>query len=205
MLYRGSWKARHLSFDIGSGPSGFGLFGATPEEQPGTSRVLKTDDIERALSGNWFAKIHFWPDSQISLPPGTELVVKPPTGGGDDNSTSEIVIANDFCSITLTVEFELPIRSVGEYRIMAGLSDEDVRDFATDMYVVRAQIKYSRLRSGHPEMKLYKAWAQQLVDELRNQFDEQLVWTRVKDADMRLRHYPAEDFTPHGRVPKHSR
>jgi hypothetical protein len=200
LLYRGSWKARTLRFDIGS--ITFGQFGPATEEQPISARVLKTNDIERALSGNWFAQIHRWPDPQISLPPGSELTVKPPAGGGDDNSTSEVKISNRFCTITLTVESVFPVRAVGEYRIMAGFSDEQVSDFANNLFVVRARIEYDRLRSGHPDMKVYKLWARQLVDELRDQFDEQLIWARLKDMDMRSRHYPLEKFTPRGRVPQ---
>jgi hypothetical protein len=203
MRYGGSWKARSLRFDFGSG--GFGEYGPAPGVPPTDARILKKSDIEHALSGNWFAQIHQLPEPQISLPPGSELIVTSPTGGSDDNSTSEMKITNSFCTITLTVESVFPVRNVGEYRRMAGLSDEEVRDFATILYVVRVHISYSRLKSGHPDMKTYKAWAQQLAGELRKQFDEEIIWARVKDMDLRSRHYPPEQFTAHGRVPLDTR
>jgi len=203
MLYRGSWRARALRFDIGSG--GFAQYGPAPQDQPKGSRILKAVDIERALGQNWFAHIHTWPDPQLVLPPGSELVLTPPTGGGDDNSTSAMRISGPFCTVTLNVESVFPIRTVGEYRIMAGLSDEAVQDYATNTYVVRASIHYNRLRSGHPDMKMHREWAQQLVEELRTEFDEQRIWVRVKEMDMRTRHYPPETISPgHGRVPQKS-
>jgi hypothetical protein len=199
MLYRGTWRGRALRFDIGLG--GIGQYGPAPEP-PQASHILKASDIEQALAGNWFARIPAWPDPQLALPPGSELSITPPAGGGDSNSNSEMRIRNDFCTITVTVESDFPMRSVGEYRIMAGLSDQAVRDFATELYIVRARIHYSRLRSGHPRMKLYKEWAKQLVHELQNQFDEQRIWSQVKEEYMRMRHYPPETLTPSGRFPQ---
>jgi hypothetical protein len=139
---------------------------------------------------------------KLALPPGTALIITPPSGDGDANSTSLIELKNDMCSITLKVENCIPVGDIGEYRVIWGLSDEEAQRLATLMYIVEARIHYSRLRAGHPDMKSYKAWAKQLIDELRNEFDEQIIWARVKENDLRLRHYPAETIGPHGRSPK---
>jgi len=203
VLYRGSWIAQQVRFDIGTG--GFGFYGPAQDAKSVPSRVLKKDEIEKALAGNWFAHINWLPEPELSLPPNSVLKITVPTGGVDQQSPSDLRIENDFCTVSFSVESDYPIRSVGEYRVMAGLSDEDVSDFATDTYVVRARIHYSKLRSGHPDMKRHKEWARQLVDEVRRQFDEELIWARVKEADMRARHYPPEIFTPHGRVPQGTR
>jgi hypothetical protein len=40
----------------------------------------------------------------------------------------------------------------------------------------------SRLRSGHPDMPKYRTWVRALVDGLRDQFDEQLIWRRTRDG-----------------------
>jgi hypothetical protein len=203
MLYRASWHARALHFEIGSVE--FGQYGPAEQSSTVASRMMNTQDLERALGDNWFARIHRWPGPQLALPPGTRLTVTPPTGEGDANSTSELRIENRFCSITLSVEYVFPVRTVGEYRVMAGMSDEEVQDFGANMYVVRENVHYSRLFSGSPEMKAHQEWATQLVNEVRNQFDEQLIWARVKEQDLRSRHYPTEKLTRHGRFPQSSR
>lgn len=203
MLYRGSWNARSLHFDFGTG--GFGQYGPALDRETAASQVLKQKDLEQSLHGNWFAKLPEFPQPQISLPADSKLSVTPPAGGSDENSTSELKISNSFCTIKLSVQSVFPARNVGEYRRMAGLSDEEVRDFATILYVVRAKVSYNKLKSGHPDMKAHKAWSRQLGDELRKQFDEELIWARVKDEEVRSRHYPPEQFTSRGRVPPRSR
>ncbi len=73
------------------------------------------------------------------------------------------------------------MRSVGKYRLLAGISESAASDFATDSYIVRAQIRYSKLRFGHPDIAAYSSWAMQAINELRYNFDEQMIWARVKE------------------------
>jgi hypothetical protein len=78
------------------------------------------------------------------------MTVRVPAGGTDDAASGEIRIINRFCTITMETEVALPIRTIGEYRIMAGLSDAQADDLATNMYLLRARIHYTRWLSGHP-------------------------------------------------------
>jgi hypothetical protein len=41
-------------------------------------------------------------------------------------------------------------------------------------------VEFGRLRSGNPQMPTYKRWATGIVEGLRDQFDEQLIWARTK-------------------------
>src|ERR1035437_533068 len=171
MHYMGSWKAEALLFNVGS--IGFGRYGgAASGDTPHKQTVLKVADLEKVLDGNWFSRIHRWPSMQLCLPPNSKLAVQVPAGGPDDNGNGEIRISNRFCTITISTETALPIRTIGEYRVMAGLSDSQAYDLATNMYLLRFRIHYARWLFGHPAMKAHKERATQMVNEIKNQFDE---------------------------------
>jgi hypothetical protein len=191
MRYWGSWKAEALLFNLGS--IGFGRYGGNINPDTSLGRtVLTAADLEKILKGNWFARIHRWPSLQLSLPPDSKIAIRVPAGGPDATGRGEVRISNRFCTITLATEVALPIRTIGEYRIMTGLSDEQVRDLATNVYLLRAHVHYTRWLFGHPEMKAHKEWATQLVNDIRNQFDEQVIWTLVKEDDLRSHLHPPE-------------
>lgn len=190
-LYRASWRAEPLRIAVGS--IRLEMYGRIPErDAPSRQTLLKTEDIERVLAGNWFATVRVWPSEQLSLPPDTTLTVQVPAGGTDALNKGEIRLRNRFCTITLSTEPAFAVRSIGEYRRMAFLSDTEASNLATNAYLLKANIHYSRLRSGHPEMKVYKDWAAQLVEQIRNEFDEEAIWVRVKEDEMRSRLYTPE-------------
>jgi hypothetical protein len=184
VLYRGSWKAEAFRFDVGS--MNFGRYGVVPQAAPAAT-VVETKNIERILDGNFFARIHRWPSPQFSLPPNSKVELRAPAGGSDDNGTGEITLSNPFCTIKLVSEIAFPVRTIGEYRLLTGLSEEQA-SLATNMYLLRVNIHYNRLRSGHPDMKAHKEWATQLTGEIKDQFDEQVIWAKVK-GDVQFHFY----------------
>ena len=52
---------------------------------------------------------------------------------------------------------------------------------ATATYIVRFKADFSRWFSGNPDMPKYKRWATQLANELKQQFDEEILWRRIKE------------------------
>ena len=182
-VYRASWKTEPLLVNLGS--IGFGRYGGVPSGGIDASQtVLRTPDLDNILDGNFFSRIHIWPSQQLCLPPGSKMAVRVPPSEPGTNGKGEIRIANRFCTITITTETVMPTRTIGEYRVMAGLTEAQAYDLATNLYLLRAHVRYTRWLSGHPQMKTYEEWATQMVTQIKNQFDEQLIWALVKEDDL---------------------
>ena len=178
MYYRAAWQAEILQFDLPYGREG--RFGPAQEISEG-SKILSTEEIARLLQGNKFSDIHAGIPPQIALPPNTELRISPPQSRAGALETGEILLENEFCSLSIKTESSSWFRGIGTYRQLAGMTDEENNRLGTSNYIVRIKVRFNRLRSGHPKMALYKAWAIQLADELEKQFDEQVIWSKTKE------------------------
>src|SRR5260370_25751029 len=128
----GGWKGEPLFFNVGS--MGFGRYGGAPSGRaPLGQTVLGTVDLEKILNGNWCSRIHPWPPLHLCLPPDSKIVVRAPSGGSDAEGKGEICIRNRFCTITMSTETAFAVRTIGEYRVMTGLSDTQAYHLATNM------------------------------------------------------------------------
>lgn len=182
-IYRGSWKAEPLYFKMGS--FAVGRYGGNPKDGEQLEQTILTErEIEAVLRGNWFAQTHVWPP-RLCLPPKTHLTVAVPPGDTDAQTKGEIEISNRFCTIRISTEIVSSIRTIGEYRIIAGLSDEEAYHLASNTYLLRAKVSYTKWLAGNPDMKALKQWAEQLVTQVKNNFDEELIWQQVKDDELR--------------------
>jgi len=177
-LYRGSWQTELLSFEVPTGRQlRFQPSGATPEP----SKILTTEEITTLLNGNKFAGINTGMPPQIALPPRAKLRITPPHREPNGLMTSEIRIQNLFCTVTIRTEESMSVRGAGSLARLAALSDAENQQLETTMYIVRFKAEFSRWFGGNPDMPKYKRWATQLANELKEQFDEQIIWQRTKE------------------------
>jgi len=178
LTYSGTWQVEMLQFDLPIGREGrFEPIQGASEK----SEILSTEQIEKLLQGNKFVGIHAGIPPRIALPPGTKLKITPPQSKSGFLEAGEILLENDFCSISIKTLASSWFRGIGSYKRLAGISDEDSQKLATANYTVRMNVRFDRLRSNHPKMALYKTWASQLSEGLRGQFDEQGIWSKTKE------------------------
>src|SRR6266446_4932604 len=181
LTYRGTWQVEMLQFDLPIGREG--RFQPT-EGASEKSEILSTEQIERLLKGNRFADIHPGIPPQIALPPGTKLKITPPATKAGFLETGEILLENTFCTFSINSQASSWFAGIGSYKRLAGITDEENSKLATANYIVRINVRFNRLRSNHPQMALYKAWASELSEGLRGQFDEQVIWSKTKEDFM---------------------
>ena len=176
--YRGSWQTELLNYEL---PTArvlkFQPSGATPEP----SKIVKTDDITKLLKGNKFAGIMTGIAPEIALPPRAKLTITPPHREPSGIVSGEVRIHNLFCTVSIRTEEWSYQRGIGSLARLAGLSDAEKEKLATATYIVRFKAEFSRWFSGNPDMPKYKRWATQLANELRQQFDEEILWRRIKE------------------------
>ena len=152
--------------------------GATPEP----SKILTTEEITTLLNGNKFAGINTGMPPQIALPPRATLRITPPHREPNGvMTTGEIRIQNLFCAVSIRTEESSWMRGAGSLARLAGLSDVENQQLGTATYIIRFKAEFSRWFGGNPNVPKYKRWATQLANELKEQFDEQIIWQRTKE------------------------
>jgi hypothetical protein len=175
--YRVSWESESVSFESSVGThSRFG----PPEKLSEQSRIYSPTDVQLILGANKFADVKTaGPVKQIAVPLGTSLTIRS-SSKASPSQPSEILLKNEFCKLSIKSSFSWYAGGVGTLRSMSGLTDAGDRDLGTATYTVKIDIEFSRLRSGHPKMPLYRKWAVGIAEGLRDQFDEQTIWARTK-------------------------
>ena len=177
LVYRQTWDVDTQRFEIPDSrmetysPAGNGL---------APSETYSTEEIEKLLDGNIFAKIHAGIPPKVPLPPGSALRIIPPR---DDKNASvgEIEIRNKFFDINIRSTWTALMNGAGSYSMLAGLSDKENRDIYSALYMVHVTVHFSRLYGGSPQMRVYRRWAEQMTSGLTNQFDEERIWSLTKE------------------------
>jgi hypothetical protein len=172
--YRTGWQMEINRFDL---PSASQITSApTLKGLPG--RRYTTEEIQRLLKGNYFAGTAAGFPPEFVLPPDMKLSIEPPEEkAGLDTGT--IRMESLYCTILLKTTFLSYMMGIGGYKKLAGLSDDE--NLGTINYMIRLSINYNPFFSGSPDTTRIKRWADQLADGLKNQFDEQRLWSEAKD------------------------
>ncbi|MDA2913223.1 hypothetical protein MYX77_04555 [Acidobacteriia bacterium AH_259_A11_L15] len=178
MRYTANWETEITDFDL---PTGREQRFQPAEDATEPSKVYSTEELVQLLEGNYFAEIHPGIPPRIAVPAGTKLTIRPPRRQNGGFEIGEILLKNDFCTLSIQTQYSGWMRGIGSYRRLAGISNEENHGLATATYRITFNARFSRLRSGHPKMPKYRAWASQLAAELRKQFDEQVIWEKTKD------------------------
>ena len=175
-----SWRSEASTYELPVGTEGrFGpIEGATE-----TSKIYSPAEIAKLLAGNRFSSIDpsvIGPPFQIAVPPGTTISIIAPRTGAATRQNGEILFTNRFCKLSIRTQRSTYIMGVGGLKDLAGLSEEENKALGTASYTVRITANFTRMLSGNPQMPLYKSWAAGIADGLKDQFDEELIWTRTR-------------------------
>jgi hypothetical protein len=183
--YRGSWQMDVMRMNLQGIATE--VFQPKASAVPGT--VIDTATLERALARNQFASVsQLAMSNQLTLPPGSTLIVDAPT---TEEANGAIRIKNRFAELVIDTRFSMFMAGGGEYMALMGLDRFDT-GMSRVMFTVKTTFTPNFWFSGHPEMANIRAWAQQMIEELRNQFDEELHWTKAQQAFLLARQLPPQ-------------
>ncbi len=177
--YPGGWQMEFNKFSQSSSP--VEVYQPTEGASGLPGRVYQASEIETRLKGNYFAHVHDGIPSRFVLPPGTELMVEAPEQLEGHMQGGRILLKNPYCTITIRTQSFSYMRGIGLYRQLSGFSEEQNREFGHVDYIVRTSVRYTSVLSGSPKTAMIRKWANQIVDGLKDQFDEELVWSRTKE------------------------
>lgn len=185
LKYRGSWQLEIVRLALSDSTSE--VFG--PIEKPLPSTILDAQALDTALRENAFSAVpRQGISSKLALPEGTTLTIVTPQRVPD---SGEIRFANQFCDVVFHTTYSMGAAGGGQYMAFKGL-DPHRQDEWRATYIVRATVAYSRLRVGHPTMDAIRSWATQLVEQVRSEFDEELIWQSARESFLLSRQLPQQ-------------
>src|SRR5258708_31060780 len=97
---------------------------------------------------------------------------------------------NRYCILTVQTRPAAGQRGVGSYAFILGLSEFQDNSLWTNQYTIIIDATFERFLTGSPDMPRYKKWAANVADGLRAQFDEQEVWSEVRDYYLLHKAFP---------------
>jgi hypothetical protein len=178
LRYSSSWRAKIIRYDTSTGNSTqYGQADAVG----GPSRKITKDEMATLLTGNRFAKLHNGITEDLVLPPGTNIQIQPPHNDPKLGQVSSITLDNDFMRVTIETRSSSWGFLFGGYRLILGQVSDTNTDLREATFEITIKHEFKRLRTGHPEMPQYKAWAGQLTEEIQREFDEQKIWAKTKE------------------------
>ena len=179
--YRADWQIEILQLERSVGREER-IGPQHPQEERRFVR-LDASHIERVLQGNLFAgHSALAPEmAGLSLPPNTEISVTAPRSTEGGLETGVILMRNGLCTIHIETQQSGGMIGAGRYGAIAGLSEQENGELWTVQFIVRTRIEFSRWFSGHSKMPEYRAWAAQVVERLKAQFSEEVLWERTKE------------------------
>jgi len=123
---------------------------------------------------NDFSK-EFW-SKEMKVPPKTTVCIE------TSKYQKKLFLKNPFIT-EISIAFTQRAGSVGlgDYQWLLGYDNKKNDQFWSEHFEVVCQVRFERLRSGHPEMSRYKKWAQTMLEEVRYQFDDEKRLIRARD------------------------
>jgi len=178
LRYGHSWETKILRFETSTG--GRQTWGPS-ENSAGPEKTIPWSEIEQDLGDNRFAHVHTLFNNGLVVPPDTTLEIQAPWTDPRVGQTSSIALDNPFLRITIQTRVSDWGVLFGGYRLMLGESNDPSTDLRQASFVITIKKEFKHLRTGHPDMPRYKAWAQQIAEELQADYDEQRIWAKAKE------------------------
>ncbi len=178
--YRGAWQVEIEKFSLASSTEGR----VAPAVGTETSKRITYSDqqITQLMNGNIFASIRTGFPPQVTFPVGTRMRIVPPKTTTAEPQTAYIYIEKPhYFNVTIRTEYRGMSMGMGSYQLLLGLPDDENQKLMNVKYTIRINVEFNRWLSGSPETKQYRAWADQLIEGLKDQFDEQETWSRAKE------------------------
>ena len=112
-----------------------------------------------------------------------EMKVPPKTTVGIETSKYKkmLFLKNPFAEISIEFTKRSGSVGLGDYQWLLGYGDKKNAEFWSEHFEMVCEVKFERLRSGHPEIPRYKKWVQTMLEEVRYQFDDEKRLIRARD------------------------
>lgn len=166
--YLKSWDAQPSRFEL---PTGGGHI-TYAARAVWTGRKLGGADLVAACGGSpgWVSsKFEF-----LNLPPNTDV------SGVTQPESFVLRLRNAFSDVSLEVTSRGVESGLGPLRELCHIGFEAEKDYWRPRYSVALSATFSTLRSGHPEMPLYKHWVDTMIGEIER-FDSVRRWAALRD------------------------
>jgi hypothetical protein len=82
------------------------------------------------------------------------------------------------------------MRGIGSYAFILGLTEGQQESLWTNQYTIIVDASFQRFLTGSPDMPRYKKWATDIVNGLRNQFDERELWSSLREYYLLHKTFP---------------
>jgi hypothetical protein len=191
--YAGSWETKIVRFDTSLGSQ---LTAGPAEDASEPKEKISGEELDQKLSGNRFAQVHTVFNWGLVVPPSTTLEIRPPMADQRLGEVSSIIFDNPFVRLTIQTRASQWGVLFGGYRLMLGQPSDTNTDLRQATYVVSIKKEFKRLRTGQPDMPRYRAWAQQIAEELQTEYDEQRIWAKAKEEFLFSRQLPVSQVPP---------
>jgi hypothetical protein len=109
----------------------------------------------------------------LNLPPDTRV-----SGSADDSFV--LKLSNPFADVLLEISPRGVEPGLGYLRSLCRVSFEENKQYRRPRYLVSLSARFSAIRSGHPDMPLYKEWVANMIGEIER-FDSVRRWAAVRD------------------------
>lgn len=181
-VYWRTWRVESVRYES----TEFWRFGPIPGANE-ASTVLNVGDLSRMFPNGSPPVAEFENIKTISLPPGllnrrAKLDCKEPRHDPAKGDVAEISISNDYCELTIKTLSMGETTGFGEYGVMAAIPEEESRNYMRLDFDAFVTVRFSPYLGGHPQMSKQKQWATSFIEMMRDQFDEQRILARSRDA-----------------------
>jgi len=158
LLYSEGWEIELTRFDSE-------LFGR------GVKRHAKPSPGATAISRKDFVSLFDRPEflealpmlfDELKLPPGTKMRLK------KDAFCREIVLTNAYATVRITVTQGWGLPGLGVLSRWVTIPEEEQKEYMWAIFKVNMSAEYAYLRSGHPDMPVYKNWVKTMTEYLRS-------------------------------------
>ena len=131
-----------------------------------------------------FLEALLFPAGEFKIPSGTKMDLK------KDPLRRTIVLKNAFATVRITIAPGWAQRGLGALSQWVKMPDGEQQEYMSAVFHVTVAAEYAYLRSGHPDMPVYKNWVKTMTEYLRSDLGSD-AW------EERLRPDP-RDYMPEG-------
>ena len=178
-LYRNAWDLKVIRRLLYSHRS----VSWEPNEGAPSPGFITREDFQKSFPESRALKVEDFPaiGNKLAVPSGTSLDGKTETIGVSPHKRT-LSLNNSYVELKVELIFSsFTSGGIGHLGLLLGLSGEESEKFSTCSCEINLSAKFSRLRSGHPEMPRYRRWVDGMFEEIQEDFDSRRHWERGRD------------------------
>jgi len=121
---------------------------------------------------------------KVKLPPATKMELN------RDSTGRTITLTNPYATVRITIAPGLPLRGLGILSKWVTIPEGEQEDYTSQQFQIKVTAEYAYLRSGHPDMPVYRNWVKTMTEYLRSDLGS-AAWEERLKPDPR-------DYMPEG-------